>query len=144
MNFPPIHALIEELTSRGVTLTLADGTLTVDAPAGVLTPGLVEILKARKPELIAVLSGRPVLAGRGLFYLPGGGVALAERPSLSATDLEVLAMLDQFDDPATAWGVWRQYRQTVEAHPEGPDRDAVSRKACAAIAATCVVARATE
>jgi hypothetical protein len=40
----------------GVTLTPNKGTLTVDAPAGVLTPALVEILKVRKPELIAVLS----------------------------------------------------------------------------------------
>ncbi len=51
--------LLAECHARGIQLIPNDaGDLTVDAPAGVLTPDLMERLRAQKAELIAHLQPR--------------------------------------------------------------------------------------
>ena len=53
--------LLAECDAHGVRLLLADDDgLTIDAPQGVLTPDLVDRLKARKADVLAML--RPTLA----------------------------------------------------------------------------------
>lgn len=51
--------LLAECDAHGIRLVPAgDGGLTVDAPAGCLTPDLVERLRAHKAELLAALAAR--------------------------------------------------------------------------------------
>lgn len=49
--------LLGDLYRAGVVLSANGDRLAFDAPAGVMTPQLLAILKARKPELLAVLQG---------------------------------------------------------------------------------------
>jgi len=48
----PAHDLIHELEQRGIWLELEDDTVRAMAPKGMLTPDLVERLKANKETLI--------------------------------------------------------------------------------------------
>src|SRR5438128_2600600 len=48
-------ALIEHLRAQGVTLTASDGQLRLHGPREVLTPVVIEALRARKSELLAAL-----------------------------------------------------------------------------------------
>jgi hypothetical protein len=50
--------LLADLQARGVLLSAEDDRLSFDAPAGVMTPDVKAALKARKPELLAILAGR--------------------------------------------------------------------------------------
>lgn len=49
--------LLAHLRRAGVLLTAKGDRLAFDAPAGAMTPEVVAMLKARKPELLAVLRG---------------------------------------------------------------------------------------
>ena len=47
--------LLHELEERGVRFEAEDGRLRYHAPAGVLTPEIIDELRARKTELLALL-----------------------------------------------------------------------------------------
>ncbi|MBA3482616.1 MAG: hypothetical protein H0T51_12450 [Pirellulales bacterium] len=52
----PLADLMAECDAQGIRMLLADGPgLTIDAPQGVLTPGLLDLLKANKAELLAAI-----------------------------------------------------------------------------------------
>jgi hypothetical protein len=53
-------AILADLAQRGVHLHPDGDRLHVDAPRGVLTPALLETLRAHKPELLAELESRAV------------------------------------------------------------------------------------
>lgn len=50
------RALIDDLRRRGVVLLAVGDRLRVNAPAGVLTPELCDLLRLRKPALLAALA----------------------------------------------------------------------------------------
>lgn len=54
-----MSALLADLTTRGVRLSLNDGRLRIEAPKGVLTPELRSALTEHKLELIAFLQTHP-------------------------------------------------------------------------------------
>ena len=55
---PPTAAkMLADLRRAGVVLTANGDRLAFDAPAGAMTPAVRAMLKARKPELLAVLRG---------------------------------------------------------------------------------------
>lgn len=49
-------SLLRDLEARGVRLEAREGWLSYEAPAGVLTPALLDELRARKQELLALLA----------------------------------------------------------------------------------------
>lgn len=57
------QALIRELHRRGIRLRLRDGNLDVVAPAGSLTPELRDQLRARRDQLVALLSRADAATG---------------------------------------------------------------------------------
>jgi len=59
--------MLKELHRAGVILSANEDRLEVDAPAGATTPALLTMLKARKPELLAVLNGAYLNAGLSLL-----------------------------------------------------------------------------
>ncbi len=52
-----LSKLLADLKRAGVVLSIDGGRLLFDAPAGAMTPDLLAAVKARKPELLAVLTG---------------------------------------------------------------------------------------
>lgn len=51
--------LLADLTAHGVRLAARDGRLAYDAPAGMMTPERLGLLRACKPELLVLLGGTP-------------------------------------------------------------------------------------
>lgn len=47
--------LLEDLRGLGVTVEVKDGLLDLDAPAGVMTQSLIELLTEQKPKLLKLL-----------------------------------------------------------------------------------------
>jgi hypothetical protein len=77
--------LIDDLKSGGLILSANGDRLKVDAPAGTVTPALRATLAARKPELLAVLTGKPVASDTpGIAWDPRGGCRVATPPDLRA------------------------------------------------------------
>jgi len=54
-----VQALLQDLTTRDVTLTVDGDRLDVDAPDGVLTGELLDTLRANKAELLKLLTPQP-------------------------------------------------------------------------------------
>jgi hypothetical protein len=52
--------LLVELEERNVKVFLAGDKLRLEAPAGVLTPDMKEVLRQHKPALMSLFSGQPV------------------------------------------------------------------------------------
>ncbi len=50
-----VGALLTSCQKAGIVLAATGNELTVDAPKGVLTPDLLATLRARKPDVLAVL-----------------------------------------------------------------------------------------
>jgi hypothetical protein len=71
--------LFVQLRSSGILLKASVnlGELEYDAPKGVMTPAVLEQIKAHKPALVAIVSGLPVpSATPGIVWDPRGGVRL--------------------------------------------------------------------
>ena len=64
---PTAAKLLTDLRRAGVVLSVNGDRLAFDAPAGAMTPAVVATLKARKPELLAVLSGDYLSAAAALL-----------------------------------------------------------------------------
>ncbi len=62
--------LLAQWRRQDLQLWVEGGELRVSAPPGVLTEQLVEVLRARKPELIAVLTGLGTAADEGPVAVP--------------------------------------------------------------------------
>lgn len=84
-RLPTAPRLLAALRRAGITLTCNGDRLAFDAPAGAVTPQVRAMLKARKPELMAVLGGDYLHAALALV----AGVADAE---------ERAALAEQFDE----------------------------------------------
>jgi hypothetical protein len=78
-------ALLYDLRQAGVTIRIEGDALDCDGPADVLTDGALATIKARKPELIALLAA-PVAPSE--FPLPSFEAIKAELPSWTRTDLD--------------------------------------------------------
>lgn len=59
MTAPPLSAwmLFHTLQQAGVVLSAEDGSLAFDAPAGAITPELLDLMKYRKAELLSLVCG---------------------------------------------------------------------------------------
>ena len=78
---PTAVELLADFGRLGVVLTANGDRLAFDAPAGAMTPAVVAMLKARKPELLAVLGGDYLTAAAALVLSvadPGRREELAE------------------------------------------------------------------
>lgn len=80
-------ALLDRLDALGVTVTAAGGALTVDAPAGVLSPALLADMRRHKPAILALLTGDGA----------GGDLNTAEKPGANSSNQTIGG------DPAAAW-----------------------------------------
>src|SRR6266516_22444 len=63
---PTAVHLLADPRRAGVILSANEDRLRFDAPAGVMTPGVLAMLKARKMELLAVLRGNYLHAAAAL------------------------------------------------------------------------------
>lgn len=63
--------LVKDLSAAGARLRLDGGDIRIRAPHGVLTEARREMIRAQKPELVALLSTYPcVKCGRFAFSCP--------------------------------------------------------------------------
>lgn len=71
------QSVLDQAKALGAKVSVVDGRLRFDAPAGVMTPGLRSRLAEHKAEILAMLSGVPATAkssavySAGVWYLPG-------------------------------------------------------------------------
>ena len=65
-SLPTAAKLLTDLRRAGVMLAAKGDRLAFDAPAGVMTPAIQAMLKARKRELLAVLAGDHLNAAAAL------------------------------------------------------------------------------
>ncbi len=49
-------SFLDDLLARGVTISAAEGEFKIKAPAGVMTPDLLERVRAAKPGLLGILA----------------------------------------------------------------------------------------
>ncbi len=100
--------LLAELEERNVKVFLAGDKLRLEAPAGTLTPKLKEALVKHKPELLALLSGKPAEE----TFWPGvkSNVYRAQQPCLEAEGcLQLTREVDCRLFPLTwCWGWCRE------------------------------------
>ncbi len=96
-------ALLDDLGTRGVRLTVDGGRLTFDAPAGTMTPELRERLKVHKGELVAILAGKAA---------PEAPAQLESRADRELARFERVAIPRPdgrgWYDPGTPWRVIQQ------------------------------------
>lgn len=76
-------ALIAVLAGRGIRLSANGDKLRVEGPADLLTGDVYAVLVKRKPELMAVLTGKPAPSSiPGIVWDSRGGVRVADPPDL--------------------------------------------------------------
>jgi TubC N-terminal docking domain len=80
MNSTELIELVESFAARGVTLTVSGGGLALDAPKGALMPADLDLLRARKAELIEYLAQAP----RRVAREPGSVPAVPAVPATPA------------------------------------------------------------
>jgi hypothetical protein len=61
------HKLFRHLRRAGVLLAATGAKLAYDAPAGVLTAERRALMKARKPELLAIVTGSYLMAAKEML-----------------------------------------------------------------------------
>ena len=90
--------LLAECVQAGIRLSVADGKLVVEAPAGVVKPELLARLKQHKAALLAALSARPAapVAEPKLLDSPAAATPAAPSAPVEAVEaVEPLAVAEQ-------------------------------------------------
>jgi hypothetical protein len=79
--------LLERYVTLGIRLTADNGRLEIDAPDGILTPGLVDELRQHKPALLAALTIPEPAPGPPMDSAPiGPGVPVDLMPADGSWD----------------------------------------------------------
>lgn len=82
--------LLRQCTERGIRLKPVDGRLRIEAPTGALTPDLLAVLRERKAELLAALTGpaqeRTGISSSGPSTAPKREQRTAERMAAAPVD----------------------------------------------------------
>ncbi|MGI6417833.1 MAG: hypothetical protein ACOX1P_19445 [Thermoguttaceae bacterium] len=107
--------LLERYVTLGIRLTADNGRLEIDAPDGILTPGLVDELRQHKPALLAALTIPEPAPGPPMDSAPiGPGVPVDLMPADGSWD--------ELPEPEPCrvcgginawWGVWGERHCSV-------------------------------
>jgi thioesterase domain-containing protein len=101
--------LLSTLRERGVRLSVEDGRLKCDAPAGVLDDGLRAELAAHKEELMALLAGAETVLGAPRSLVPlkpaGDDPPLFARPGHNGDVFCYRALAEHLDPRRPLYGV---------------------------------------
>jgi len=124
----PAEALIAEARRLGVELTAHDGRLQVNAPVGVVTPGLRDGLRTHRNDLLAWLRPQFVLLNGGLA-LPLAALTLAldladrGMPLATDSDHQLIVPDDERLTPADRAAIarWRHHLGAIIEY-RAPDR----------------------
>jgi hypothetical protein len=104
------ETLLLEVQQRGVKLSLTGERLHVDAPAGTLSPELIERLKAAKPDLIHLL-----LTAKGVLCCPSTNQAITGD---AAELFEERAAIAEYDAGLSREDAETQAREAIERHKQ--------------------------
>lgn len=125
---PRAAKLLAELRRDDITLAPKGDRLAFDAPAGTMTPAVQTMLRARKPELLAVLRGDYLNAAAALLL----GVPDPEQRAELACQLDERAGICEYEGGMSRGEAehiaYRELARAVEARNEA---DATAKKAVA-------------
>lgn len=103
--------LLTKLQARKVRIDAIGGRLRIDAPKGVVTADLLQVLAEHKTEIMARIQGKPYLTARAELVIP---LDAAPRYRWWQEGQSVAETLRELDAPLE---VWRLY--TDEPYPHG-------------------------
>jgi len=89
-----MRLLLKKLKSHNVKLSVIDGELDIQAPKGVMTPSLLEEIKANKNELLTIVRAHELAQGGGAGSIPL--IPIAADYQVSSAQRR-LWLLDQFE-----------------------------------------------
>ena len=113
--------LLAECVQAGIRLSVADGKLVVEAPAGVVKPELLARLKQHKAALLAALSARPAAPVAEPKLLDSPAAATPAAPSAPVEAVEAVDPLAVAEQPAPAVAKPTELAATVGLPPGWPE-----------------------